>query len=511
MQCGSPSPISSTAPEMMNEHFDKWLSNVSYTYQKLMPLQQVETIVALVKMSCPEQRFVLEREISQFLHQDILVSLPRELQELICDYVDVQSLLTACCVSKKWNVIVSSLGNVWKNKGNSLGIGRVDNGEIDWKKECLNALRVIDGMRNGLAFQHREFPATGLTLDHVTGLHYSDGLLVGSAEDQVGIWRTTDYELVAIFSAPYRVSCLRLNLSTLILGHTNGCATAWCVKTDRIHSSPANDWCRADMTKEFRGHTGVVMSVSACTKLDLLVSGSTDFTAKLWSIKSGALIKTLLGQTHWIIQVSLFSQYDKTGAHERGSNRLITKTRDSIHLYTWSKHSSSVDDVNFASMETSKKIISLHPVGNFVTSGCHIVGKSLVFVRQTLAQGRDGQADIVFHDTERLECNKKIGVKLKIRKLLAVGKVFALVLQPWIQQQHFNLTVINISNGEIVGGCYVPHSSSATPDLAQITIGNVSWCDGLTFLRPNEIVVGLGLPFGVIHIVTWQDLRLRVE
>ncbi|XP_046401151.1 F-box/WD repeat-containing protein 2-like [Ischnura elegans] len=498
----------------MEENFETWLSKVSSTYQMLRPVQQVETIVELMKMSCPEQRFFLEREISQFLHQDILVALPRELQEVICDYIDVKSLFTACCVSKEWNGIISSLTSVWKSKGNSLGIGLLEREEIDWKQECLNALRVIAGMRSGSAFQHREFTATGLTLDHVTGLHYSDGLLVGSAEDQVGFWRTTDYELVAIFSVPYRVSCLRLNRSTLILGHTNGCTTAWCVRTNGINSAASNDWCRADMTKEFRGHTGVVMSVSACTKLDLLVSGSTDFTAKLWSIKSGALIKTLVGQTHWIIQVSLFPYSNKSCSEERGENRLITKTRDSIHLYSWPKKSSTKEGMsiaNIASLEGSKKVVSLHPVGNFVTSGCHIVGKSLVFVRQTWTQGHNGQAEIVFHDTERLECTKKIGLKLKIRKLLAVGKVFALILQPWVKHQHFNLTVINITNGEIVGGCYVPHSSSATPDLAQITIGNVSWCDGLTFLRPDEIVVGLGLPFGVIHIVTWQDLRLHSE
>ncbi|KAG8225395.1 hypothetical protein J437_LFUL004595 [Ladona fulva] len=494
-----------------DESFDRWLSRVSDVYQKLNPRQQAETVVKLLKISLPEQRFVLEKEISSYLHQDILVALPRELQELICNFIDVQSLFTACQVSKEWNAIVSSLNNVWKIKGHQLGIGLVDNGQVDWKKECLCALRVLDGMQSGLAFQHTQFPATCLTLDYVTGLHYSDGLIVGSAEDHVGIWRTIDYDLVAVFSVPYRISCLQLSQTTLVFGHTNGLVTAWNVKTNGCHSSVISGWCSTDMFNEYRGHTGVVMSVSVCPKLDLIVSGSTDFTARLWSVSQGTLVKTLSGHTHWIIQVSLVPAVEK-GALMKGDHILFTKTRDSIHLFSWSSQSSGNESNMFSDLstiESSVKVISLNPVGNFITSGCHVTGKEVVYIKQLWRQVGDGGAEMLFKDVQRMDCIKVLPLEMRIRKLLAVGKVFALILLPWTHMNKCNLIVVSVTSGKIVGGCSVPHSSSSTPDLAQITVGNMAWCDGLKFRQADDIVVALGLANGLVHVVTWRDLRIR--
>jgi hypothetical protein len=53
-------------------------------------------------------------------------------------------------------------------------------------------------------------------------------------------------------------------------------------------------------------------------------------------------------------------------------------------------------------------------------------------------------------------------------------------------------------------------SSSTTPDLAQIVVGETGWLDGLEQLKPHDMVIALGMLNGQIRVVTWQDLRDRL-
>ena len=58
-------------------------------------------------------------------------------------------------------------------------------------------------------------------------------------------------------------------------------------------------------------------------------------------------------------------------------------------------------------------------------------------------------------------------VNQKIRKLLAVGRRFALALLPFFDAAHKNLVVVDLEEKRVVGGCTVPHSKSTTPDISQ--------------------------------------------
>jgi len=39
-------------------------------------------------------------------------------------------------------------------------------------------------------------------------------------------------------------------------------------------------------------------------ELDVLVSGSADFTVKVWALVAGACLNTLTGHTEWVTKVS---------------------------------------------------------------------------------------------------------------------------------------------------------------------------------------------------------------
>jgi hypothetical protein len=85
------------------ENFQKWLDKVTEEFKGLSPEQQLTTFHTLLRQCSPSQSYNVSKHISSILYQDIVISLPTELLEEICHYIDAKSLLSACCVSKEWN------------------------------------------------------------------------------------------------------------------------------------------------------------------------------------------------------------------------------------------------------------------------------------------------------------------------------------------------------------------------------------------------------------------------
>lgn len=82
------------------------------------------------------------------------------------------------------------------------------------------------------------------------------------------------------------------------------------------------EWSTGAKIQHFRSHTGAggrscgvpaeapgskgvcsVFSVDYNDELDLLVSGSADFSVKVWALSAGACLNTLTGHTEWVTKV----------------------------------------------------------------------------------------------------------------------------------------------------------------------------------------------------------------
>ncbi|XP_067009346.1 F-box/WD repeat-containing protein 2 [Anabrus simplex] len=482
--------------------FEAWLSSVSDTFRGLTVQKQSETLLTLINLGSPEQRYHLLKNVSVALQRDILVLLPVEIQELICYYIDTQSLLRACCVSKRWNGIISSLSSVWRRKCIELGSGPVEEECVNWKSLCLSTLKLVEGIHNGTAFRQHDIKATCLSLEHITGLDYCKGFLIGCADNLVGVWRAEDYELISLFSVLHRISCVQIcDGKLLAFGHSTGHITTWHLNTDRYDATPF---------QEYRSHAGVIMSLSVCSEIDLMVSGASDSLAKIWCVSSGTLLRTLFDHSHWIVQVTLLpfldSKPNKTLFERR--HTLLTMTRDHVRIFSWKADSeckSVYGDIN--TIDESHLVFPLKSVLHFFTPGCHVNAGKVIYINQTMVTEEEaGNAEIIFKSLATQNVVGRVKLFTKVRKLLAVGDKFALLLLP---QGHafFNLRIVELSTGKMIGGCYLPHSSSSTPDLAQVVVGETAWLNGLSQQQPDDLVVALGLPKGRIRVVTWRDLQ----
>nr|CAD7438920.1 unnamed protein product [Timema bartmani] len=485
--------------------FNRWLCGTLEKFTLLPPEQQSTTLISMVCAASPESRYHLLLQVSSTLHKDILTLLPLMLVEKVCSYVDCRSLLRATQVSQDWNRIISSLSAVWRSKCQRLGDTHTAERPIDWKARCVLALTLLESFRTGSAFVHQDVKSMCVTFGQIIGIDHFQGLLFAIADDQVGVWSTDSFQLVGLFSVPYRISCLKAYGShSLALGHSPGHVTTWNIKSNQGE---------AQMYRDFRGHTGVVMCVSVSPEIGLLVSGATDFTARVWCLRGGGLLQTLLSHNLWVVQV-FFPPSLSTVNVSCDRHSLVTVTRDHIRVYSWlaawrrDSECCLLACQDHGSLETIDPCTMEIPLNNdhsVFTPSCHLFCGKLewrfgdcshrlyshilsadimkltnqlndnssflttcvcatdfvrVYVRQSkVREDEPGNAQLVFHDLTTGNPGRTLFLGLKVRKLLAVGAKFGLILLHHRHPYGPNLLVVDLYSGESLGGCYLPHSS----------------------------------------------------
>ena len=95
-------------------------------------------------------------------------------------------------------------------------------------------------------------------------------------------------------------------------------------------------------------------------------------------------------------------------------------------------------------------------------------------------------------------------INQKIRKLLAVGEKYALILLPYVNGRYQNLAVVDLNERKIIGGCTVPHSRANNPDFTQVTTGNIQWLNGFDDKESQDLFVALSTVENSLYLVQWK-------
>jgi hypothetical protein len=81
------------------------------------------------------------------------------------------------------------------------------------------------------------------------------------------------------------------------------------------------------------------------------------------------------------------------------------------------------------------------------------------YVKQSMVKDdEDGNAEIVLESLAKRTRVCEVYLRRKVRKLLAVGEKFSLILLPHSHTNKYDLLVIDMSSGNVIGGCHLPHS-----------------------------------------------------
>lgn len=545
---------------MAEDCFPGWLKSVESKFSSLSSSHQTETLNHLIARCGSDQLWLLQQRLPELLYRDFVSLLPPELTERILSFLPAESLLACCQVSRLWKDQVGSLKGLWlaqakrigcqtsqthqrmsdqEKKGDwasvpeewsvesrditsstselgdtsSPGEATESSNNREWKTECVAGLKLRYLLDAGKAWTHEELVNLVKSPGRFAALHYHMGHIAGGTADSSAtdpaesavVWDVAEGKVVASFPVAASVSCIRLSWPDLLVcGHFDGSLSSHSVTDEPLTPS-------GTLLQRFRLHTAPVLSLALSeSSTDLLVSGSADCSIKLWRLSTGELLKTLPNQSHWVLSNILCPPESHTVPRFKGRHLMLTMTRDDIQLWSWA----NLEELVQADLYIPLKSVTEAIQSFFFTPGIHFDGARISFIRQMPMFDTQtiGDADIVILSAETGKVERSVHVNQKIRKLLAIGERFAVLLLPYLDAKYKNLAVVDLVEGHIVGGATVPHSRNSTPDFSQICLGDTDWLNGLTSSTIEGGLVGcLALADSSLHTITWQGEATEIQ
>jgi len=533
---------------MAEDDFLGWLTQLETKFSSLTSTQQTQTINRLISRCGSDQLWLLQQRLPELLYRDFVSLLPPELTERILSFLPASSLLACCQVSRLWRDQVSSLNSLWLAQARRIGCqthalqeekktttentdcfnsvtdevsllcnnlklepkkSKEDLSSIDWKTECIAGLKLRQLLDNGKAWTHEELVNLVKSPGRFAALHYHLGHIAGGTADSSAtdpsesamVWDMAQSAVVASFPVAASVSCIRLCWPDLLVcGHFDGSLSSHSVNGAADPSTPPGT-----LLQRFRLHTAPVLSVALSeSSTDLLVSGSADCSIKLWRLSTGELLKTLPNQSHWVLTTIICHPASHNVPRFRGRHLMLTMTRDDIQLWSWER----IDDLVQADLYIPLKSVTEAIQSFFFTPGLHFDGARISFIRQMPMFDTQtiGDADIVILSAETGKVERSVHVNQKIRKLLAIGDRFAVLLLPYLDSKYKNMAVVDLVQGQIVGGATVPHSRASTPDFSQVCLGDTEWLNGFSSSNTGGLVGCFALADSSLHTVAWHSL-----
>ena len=345
------------------------------------------------------------------------------------------------------------------------------------------------------------FSALDCDQGHIAGGTADSPHTEGESSESVVVWSVADSRVSVSFHVSSSVSCIKLSWPALVVcGHFDGTLSS--------HSlGGASSQPPGSLLNKFRLHTAPCLALDISLSMDLLASGSADGSTKLWELSTGTLLRTLSNQSHWVLAAILCPSDQHSVPRFRDKNLLLSMTRDDIQLWSWSGDSQDSTQLSHPDLYIPLKCVTDAIQSFFFTPGLHFDGRRISFIRQMPMFDTQtiGDADIVILDANTGKVVQSIHVNQKIRKLLAIGSRFAVLLLPCVDNKYKNLAVVDLERRQIIGGAVVPHSRASTPDFSQICLGDRAWLDGLDTKNNRGLVAALALADSSIQIVTWKQ------
>lgn len=450
-----------------DDEFSEWLKLVGTKYKTLTSAQCNQTLAHLIQLSEGSQLYHIFHHLDDLLKRDFFSLLPREVSYYILQYLDAESLLACCSVSKTWADVVNSCTTAWRRVCHEAGLAvREESHDADfWRCRYNRCRHRLKALERGDSFQEKIL--FGHT-DRVMAVCYYNGLLAtGSDDHTVRIWDCSTGQCLTVIQT-HTVAEVKFNNQYIFTASFDTTAACWDFDTGRL-------------LNHYTGHVAAVFSIDYSMSLDIVITGSADSTIKVWRLSSAQLIQTLPHhRSNWIMQVRLV---------DRGQFSYIL-SRDNISIHMWQIATSDHSIINMK--EWQKPYKDLIP-------SLQVSDKCVTYA----GVDSDNICYIIQNDLDEPEVEAKQRISYHMHRdayalgLLGSGAQYDVILT---QGDVASIDVIRHSDKMLLTSKTLPSDYRQSKRMSTFCLGGRAWLDGfdgqndegvffVTSLRDNSILI----------------------
>lgn len=259
-------------------------------------------LYSLLERSSKHTLSAIFAHIGSTLRKDLIYAFPREISNLILSFLDHKDLIQCLQVSQKWNMVINNIPELWKNLLLS----------ENWIKE--------DEYNDELSYF--QFIRPDLPVTIIPRLIYARRLIIHRR------WMDKSFKPeVKLLSgdALNVITCIQLDKKRMAAGSNANHILVYETDTGRL-------------IQTLKGHTGGVWAMKFAG--DILASGSTDRTVRIWNLRTGKCTHIFHGHTSTVRCLEIIEPKQISTDDEGNpvmfpeSPLLITGSRDAT-LYVW--------------------------------------------------------------------------------------------------------------------------------------------------------------------------------
>lgn len=327
--------ITVTSPQYPSsdpQTFESWYTSTINVFKNLSEDNKNVFIQELVEHLPAEQRLHLCRNINLISSIDFIADLPAELALQVLQYLDTPALFTACQVSKYWNKLITSEGQLWRNRckyhrillatpptPSSSSLDPPPNPSPSasplppvkalissfYRSKLLEYSRMLRNFKHNHGYTYKSLRKSNRCNPHSSrtfGVAASTNtIFTGSDDRHIKAWSCQT--LAPVFEKQAKcVSCLDATDTLLLAGLFDG-------------SIPVYNASDGELIFTCSRHMGPVYDIKHDDGLNVLVSGSSDCTVRVWCLETGAMKNVLRGHETMINRILLLpsglSGFDK--------------------------------------------------------------------------------------------------------------------------------------------------------------------------------------------------------
>ena len=293
-------PSSSCLAERQQEVF-----SLLSSFRSLFPMQQNCFLSHLIRTLSLDQIHLLLRKLHGLMTVDFIGTLPPEVSLLIMSFLDSDSLYNMLFVSRQWYEITSQSDEIWKYPF-----------LIDKTSQCQCEEMLVAGL-------HSHIDNSNI-MGHPKGISYRS-LFRRHMQIQRN-WANGKYKLINVVCNDVGViTTIQFDKDKIIFGTDDGHVLLANPKSGQIMMA-------------FTGHTGGVWALQYVG--NMLVTGSTDRTIRIWSIRDMRLLYTLYGHRSTVrcLGITHDGRFIISGSRDKSVK--IWNAKDGTLLHSFNDHHS---------------------------------------------------------------------------------------------------------------------------------------------------------------------------